>query len=290
SWRLRVPRILRRSARALWRRCSLRGPWRRARSTWRSSARIDDTRRYRSRRFLRPKIGVVQDRSHRALDLLDLVRDERALQGSHDGVLGFAERDRPHRNHLVDVEGRRIGEDYGNLARLQVEDRLVRLGQRSRTTRADIDVGRRSLQTGMFGGFLLQFVGVLTSYPALIDLVGVSLLLVVGWFGRLPLALVARNDDALQGGFLVLLAVLLVVVLNLLVRGMRELLGDVLIQGLGEDLVLGELHDQQHAGIIFYPHGAGVVGKGEQLGILGRKVAHHVRRHGGTIRRRKRLD
>ena len=65
----------------------------------------------------------------------------------------------------------------------------MRLGKRARTPRADVDVGRRSGDAGVLGGFLLQLVGVFTRDPTLLDLVSVSLLLGLGWLGLVAVPL-----------------------------------------------------------------------------------------------------
>src|SRR5271165_2774713 len=282
--RRRVPGVRRRRSSGARRRNSRSRRWRH------SSARVKDPRSRRSRRFFRAEIGVVQNRRHRALDLLDLVCDQLTLQSARNGSLGFAERDRANRDYLVDVEGCRIGKGLRNLARLQLEDRLVRLGKRTGTTRADIDVGWRSVDAGLLRSFLFQLLRVLAGNPTRPDLFDVSLLVSLGWLGLLGTTLVARKDDALQRHFQVLLAVLLVVILNLLVGWMRVLFGYAPVKRLRQDLVLGELHDLLHLGIVFHAHGASGVGKGQQLGILGRKAAHDVGRHGRTVRRRECFD
>src|SRR5271169_2861902 len=96
------------------------------------------------------------------------------------------------------------------------------LRKRAWAARANIDVGCRSIDAIVLGSFLLQLVGVLARDPTLLDLVNVSLLLGLSRFRLLAGsdALVARNDDPLQGDFQIFLAVLLVVVLNLLISGM----------------------------------------------------------------------
>src|SRR5208283_3760841 len=294
-WRVlrrRVPGIRRRRSSCTRRRtarvCGRRNS--RSRRLRHSSARVNYPRLHRTRRLFRAEIGIVQNRRHRALYLLDLVCDQLTLQGARDRSFGFAERDRANRDYLVDVEGCRIGKGLRNLARLQLEDRLVRLGKRTGTTRADIDVGWRSVDAGLLRSFLFQLLRVLAGNPTRPDLFDVSLLVSLGWLGLLGTTLVARKDDALQRHFQVLLAVLLVVILNLLVGWMRVLFGYAPVKRLRQDLVLGELHDLLHLGIVFHAHGASGVGKGQQLGILGRKAAHDVRRHRRPVRRRKCFD
>ena len=133
------------------------------------------------------------------------------------------------------------------------------LGQGTGTARAEIDIRRGIGETSVLYRFFCQLNRVLTRNPAFPDFVGISFFLGIAGLGLVAAGGGPRNHDALQRGFHVLLGVLLVIVFDLLIGDVRVLLDDVLIQGVGQDLISDELENLHESRIVIQIQLAGGV-------------------------------
>ena len=235
----------------------------------------------RRRRNIRPEVGVVQCDRDGILHLLDLVFEHLLRQGLRDEGLHLTQGNLADRDDLVNVSCSLVGVDRRNLVRLQFEYAFVGLRQRAWTTSADVYVRSGGGNAVMFHHLFLQLDWIFAGYPALPDLVSVSFLFGLGWLGLIRFRLTGSGgeDDSLQRHFHVFLDVLIVIGLDLLIAGMRELLGVMRIERLGQYLIHGETVDFLDLGVILQPKFAGRVSEGQQLGILGCETASHLGRH-----------